>query len=589
MDIENICNKIELFHIMYYSDFTNNNFFNHIKYFCNTIQPYDKIFQPTLGNITADKLTNLGIYTLYDQSPAFKHCIEVLSYLSGLVDITLYVESTKIDEKYDKYIKDRNNLRIELIGGKTDEEVINLIKSNNHIFLIFIYGFLKRKNVVLAHPAKYTFHYLETPNLYTNHIYDYNIIDKYNYNYLRQLNTNIDNEFGIVKLDVPFHMTPVCNDYVISTPKYNENRIMIGLIVNECKLCDRAINVISEILKNNKNIYLNIYSYCDKEWLLNNFNKKYHSRIEIKSYDNNDYKKELQENLLFIDLILCSGHSTAMEIFNSKRPIITFKNKTKFFSLVASNIIQHIGMCDELCADTEDKYVKLVLHHLKNEANYMAVYNKFIYKLEKSNILDNNKYAVELYYKLYELFKIQLKDECLSDMKKILDDNNQHFFLVYGTLLGQHRDNNFISYDSDIDIGILYYKYNENIKDYIINSGLFTLNNILGKNDNSLELKFIHKNGTSIDIFLFYPVNKQMNDSYYYCASFFGICDSKPDGFCKWGNHIPGFIEIQFKKQKYNVPQNTDEFLTECYGDWKIPTQFNYYQGLEDGYKNLIN
>ena len=183
MDIENVCNKIDLFIIMYYSDFTNNNFFNHIKYFCNTIQPYDKIFQPTLGNITTDKLTNLGIYTLYNQSPAFKHCVEVLSYLSGLVDITLYIEGTEIDTKYDKYIKDRNNLRIELIGGKTDEEVINLIKSNNHIFLIFIYGFFKRRNVVLAHPAKYTFHYLDAPTLYSNHIYDYNIIDKYNYNY----------------------------------------------------------------------------------------------------------------------------------------------------------------------------------------------------------------------------------------------------------------------------------------------------------------------------------------------------------------------------------------------------------------------
>ena len=36
-------------------------------------------------------------------------------------------------------------------------------------------------------------------------------------------------------------------------------------------------------------------------------------------------------------------------------------------------------------------------------------------------------------------------EECLTDIHKILNDNNIEFFLVYGTLLGQHRNNDFIS------------------------------------------------------------------------------------------------------------------------------------------------
>ena len=32
-----------------------------------------------------------------------------------------------------------------------------------------------------------------------------------------------------------------------------------------------------------------------------------------------------------------------------------------------------------------------------------------------------------------------------------------------------------------------------------------------------------------------------------------------------------------------------DEFLTENYGNWKIPKKFNYTQGLAGEYKNLIN
>lgn len=589
MHNENLCNKIDLFQIIYYSDFSSHpNWLNHIKYYCNAFKSYDTVYQPTLGNINTEKLDNLGIYILYNQSPAFNHSIEVISFLSEFVPIILYVEGTQIDTKHDKYIKDRQNLKIELIGGKSDDEVSNLMKSNNHIFLIFIYGFYIRSNVVLEHPAKYTFHYLEVQHIYTKKLFDFNIIDKYYNMYLSEYQ-DIENDFGLVKLDVPINMTPVCNICEISRPIYNPEQIRIGLILNECKLCNKTINIINKILAKNNKIYLTIYGFCDKIWLFSNFNKKYHSRIELKSYEQNNYMNELQNNLLYIDTFLYSGHSTAMEILKSNRPFIAFKNKTKFFGLVSSNIIRHIDMCDELCSNTEDEYVELVLHHLQNETYYTVLYYKFIYQLQKSNILDNSKYAEELYNKLNELYKIQLKDECLQDMKKILDDNNQHFFLVCGTLLGQYRDNNFISYDSDIDIGILYEKYNDNIKDYIINSGLFTLLNILGKNENSLELKFIHKNGTNIDIFLFYHVNKQINDSYYYCASFFGICNSKPDGFCKWGNHIPGFIEIKFKNKKYNIPQNTDDFLTECYGDWKIPKQFNYYQGLEDGYKNLIN
>ena len=64
MHNENVCNKIDLLYIIYYSDFSSHpNWLNHIKYFCNAIQPYDTIYQPTLGNINPDKLDNLGVYT----------------------------------------------------------------------------------------------------------------------------------------------------------------------------------------------------------------------------------------------------------------------------------------------------------------------------------------------------------------------------------------------------------------------------------------------------------------------------------------------------------------------------------------------
>ena len=189
------------------------------------------------------------------------------------------------------------------------------------------------------------------------------------------------------------------------------------------------------------------------------------------------------------------------------------------------------------------------------------------------------------YRKKTEKFK-----ECLSDMKNILDKNGQEFFLVCGTLLGQKRENNFISHDTDIDIGIFRSALNTNIKDIISKSSKFRLHRSLGKLNESYEMCFKHTNGTCIDIFIYYPVKDKKD--YYYCASFYGICNSKREGYCKWGNHIRGLKSVKFMNEKYLVPSNTEEYLIESYGkDWRVPKKFSYFQGISNKtyYTNLIN
>ncbi len=182
-------------------------------------------------------------------------------------------------------------------------------------------------------------------------------------------------------------------------------------------------------------------------------------------------------------------------------------------------------------------------------------------------------------------------EECLTDIHKILNDNKIEFFLVYGTLLGQHRDNDFISHDTDIDLGIFSHNFSEDIKNCILTSGKFgSWYRRIGGHTDSLEYTFHHNNETKVDIFFLYPVDENIKDDYYYCASWFGICDTKECGYCKWGNHIRGLKQITFKDKLFNVPENTEEFLEECYGeDWRIPKKFDYYGGLAGGYKNLIN
>ena len=88
---------------------------------------------------------------------------------------------------------------------------------------------------------------------------------------------------------------------------------------------------------------------------------------------------------------------------------------------------------------------------------------------------------------------------------------------------------------------------------------------------------------------LYYPIHNKDKDYYYY-ASFGYLCDAKPGGFCKWARHISGFKQVNFVDQIFNIPANTENYLSESYGhDWRTPKKFSYIDGLNGGYKNLIN
>jgi len=215
--------------------------------------------------------------------------------------------------------------------------------------------------------------------------------------------------------------------------------------------------------------------------------------------------------------------------------------------------------------------------------NYKQKYLKYKYKYLLAT--KNLKCATNILSKKEKSFKY-----ALSDMKKILDTYKQEFFLTCGTLLGQFRNNKFIEYDEDIDLGIFYNKFNKNILKHIKASNKFSLIRQLGKLSNSYEVTFQHlKTNTNIDIFIHYPIC----DHYYYTASFYDICDNKKEGFCKWKYPIRGLTQITFYGKNYLIPGNTKEYLEFSYGsNFMTPKKFNYYEGLVDnknGYTNLIN
>ena len=149
------------------------------------------------------------------------------------------------------------------------------------------------------------------------------------------------------------------------------------------------------------------------------------------------------------------------------------------------------------------------------------------------------------------------KKVCKSNLlliKKIFDKNNIKFYLSDGTALGAFRDNDFISYDDDVDICTLEHQSRiEKIIPELLNNG-FKIGRI--KNRGSKFYSLI-RNGEYVDIDII--VKNKM------CAT----CDYDPN--CN--NIIPFLLnhsKIKFQGEIFNIPNV--KYFEYVYGsDWKIP------------------
>jgi tetratricopeptide (TPR) repeat protein len=152
----------------------------------------------------------------------------------------------------------------------------------------------------------------------------------------------------------------------------------------------------------------------------------------------------------------------------------------------------------------------------------------------------------------------------LAEVSAFFDSINVEFFLSSGTLLGVYRDGDILPYDKDMDIGILGDVPGEWLLDKINQSGLFTPARVISgrKEDYQLYIS-IHsrKEDVIVDIFFYKHANDRM-----YCG-FNAI-----SGEVRWHFSPFGLKFIDFDGHKYLIPDNTELYLKELYGQtWRIP------------------
>lgn len=140
----------------------------------------------------------------------------------------------------------------------------------------------------------------------------------------------------------------------------------------------------------------------------------------------------------------------------------------------------------------------------------------------------------------------------LAQLKQALANYDIEFFLVSGTLLGCVREGAILGHDTDIDVGILPQTSMKQLREALSATPFFKFQEVFSENTLYLE----HTSGVHIDVFRHYEQDGKLYHG--------GIK-------CHWWNTPFTLVPATFLGEHYLIPEDTDTYLTENYGDWRSP------------------
>ncbi|MBQ8778586.1 MAG: LicD family protein [Alistipes sp.] len=198
----------------------------------------------------------------------------------------------------------------------------------------------------------------------------------------------------------------------------------------------------------------------------------------------------------------------------------------------------------------------------------------YVYRVYHTHMLKK-----EAEYKIKRLHWFREEgEEMLNNFSKTLNDSGITYWLEFGTLLGYHREHDFIKHDYDLDFGA-FIKDAERIRHSLTKDG-FQLVHSFNASDGGLEECYKYKH-TTLDIFYF------REDEYgLYCNSFSPCLYSIKEKLSRKRKcyvkkiYIPGkeFKKVEYKGCIVGVPVNIIEHLRMHYGkSFMIPNpNFDY-------------
>ncbi|MEA1899071.1 MAG: LicD family protein [Bacteroidota bacterium] len=188
--------------------------------------------------------------------------------------------------------------------------------------------------------------------------------------------------------------------------------------------------------------------------------------------------------------------------------------------------------------------------------------------------------------------KIKLQDgNYMPRMKKmllitidLLQKNNIPFWLEAGTLLGIYRDGDLIPWDHDADLSIpaeysdkvLALKFKFLPQYYMTKKKMQPIHKswMPGDNTRVFKIKSLWAKRQNLNFHVDLFCMSKVEDKYHWIgSSVLKHADAK---------FFDNLDEITWEGRKIPVPSHTDEYLTLCYGNWRVPDK-HYNSELQDG------
>lgn len=151
----------------------------------------------------------------------------------------------------------------------------------------------------------------------------------------------------------------------------------------------------------------------------------------------------------------------------------------------------------------------------------------------------------------------------LVKIKEVYDRHYIPFFFIFGTLLGAIRQQDFIDYDNDVDIGAF---WEDRDKILEANKEIIKLGFEIDLSVSPYDINYM-RGGEKIEIWLFEDLNGMR------------CYDNQRCPRVKYApNFFKNFQIINFKGMRIRVPNNPKSFLEVTYGaSWVTPNPKGHY------------
>jgi lipopolysaccharide cholinephosphotransferase len=155
--------------------------------------------------------------------------------------------------------------------------------------------------------------------------------------------------------------------------------------------------------------------------------------------------------------------------------------------------------------------------------------------------------------KFFSEEELAIRNEGLVIIKEGLDKLNIDFFFMMGILLGAVREKDFIKWDWDVELGSFTEKVIDRVNEIKeIFSGTLIDFELVDKTFNNFKINFFYRKNKYTLWGLYEKDDFLYRGLYLFPKKYFSYLE-----------------EIEFRGEIYKTPNNSKDFLSYAYGDWK--------------------